>query len=252
MFDIYIGIDYSGAQNPVSRLKTLQVYAASPRHAPKKVLPPCDKQPLRWTRKKIAEWLIQKSQNDELFIAGIDHAFSMPSSYLARYRLANWDDFLDDFCKHWQTDKDDARVDDFRKHNKRIGDKSEFRLTEKWTSSAKSVFEFDVPGQVAKSTHAGIPWLRHMRQRSGDKIHFFPFDGWDIPKGKSVIAEVYPSLFSQRYPIEVRTTDEHDAYSVARWLSDADQSGFLSRYLRPALTDDEKRIARKEGWILGL
>jgi hypothetical protein len=33
------------------------------------------------------------------------------------------------------------------------------RLTEERAGSAKSVFHFDVQGSVAKSTHAGIPWL---------------------------------------------------------------------------------------------
>jgi hypothetical protein len=33
--------------------------------------------------------------------------------------------------------------------------------------SAKSVFNFDVQGSVAKSTRAGIPWLRFIRQRLG-------------------------------------------------------------------------------------
>ena len=44
--------------------------------------------------------------------------------------------------------------------------------------NAKSVFHFDVQGSVAKSTRAGIPWLRFIRQRLGARIHFWPFDGW--------------------------------------------------------------------------
>jgi hypothetical protein len=34
---------------------------------------------------------------------------------------------------------------------------------------------------VAKSTHAGIPWLRFIRQRLGQRVHFWSFDGWEIP-----------------------------------------------------------------------
>jgi hypothetical protein len=41
------------------------------------------------------------------------------------------------------------------------------RLTEQRAGSAKSVFHFDVQGSVAKSTRAGIPWLRFIRQRLG-------------------------------------------------------------------------------------
>ncbi len=38
------------------------------------------------------------------------------------------------------------------------------RLTEERAGSAKSVFHFDVPGSVAKSTHAGIPWLLYLQR----------------------------------------------------------------------------------------
>jgi hypothetical protein len=54
------------------------------------------------------------------------------------------------------------------------------RLTEERSGSAKSVFHFDVQGSVAKSTHAGIPWLRFIRQPLGKRVHFWPFDGWDV------------------------------------------------------------------------
>lgn len=94
----------------------------------------------------------------------------------------------------------------------RVGSTAEFRLCEQWTSSAKSVFQFDMQGSVAKSTHSGIPWLRFLRERMGDRLFFWPFDGWRPPDGVSVIAEVYPSVFRNRYPKNGRTPDEHDAY----------------------------------------
>ncbi len=47
---------------------------------------------------------------------------------------------------------------------------------------AKSVFHFDVPGSVAESTQAALPWLRLIRRlRLGARVHFWPFDGWDFP-----------------------------------------------------------------------
>jgi hypothetical protein len=54
-------------------------------------------------------------------------------------------------------------------------------LTEKHAGSAKSVVHFDVQGSEAKSTHAGIPWLRFIRQRLGQRVHFWSLDGWEIP-----------------------------------------------------------------------
>ena len=57
---------------------------------------------------------------------------------------------------------------------------------------------FDVQGSVAKSTHAGLPWLRHLRRECKRSVHFWPFDGWGIPEGSSVVAEIYPSLWTRR------------------------------------------------------
>jgi len=126
------------------------------------------------------------------------------------------------------------------------------RLTEQRAGSPKSVFHFDVPGSVAKSTHAGIPWLLFIRQRLGTRVHFWPFDGWDVPAGRSVIAEVYPRLWSHSFAPEGRTADQHDAYSVARWLSQADHTDALVGFLNPVLTARERTVAEVEGWKLGV
>ena len=134
----------------------------------------------------------------------------------------------------------------------RLGSSRWRRLTEERAGGAKSVFHFDVQGSVAKSTHAGIPWLRHIRQRCGPRVHFWPFDGWIVPKGKSVIAETYPALWSRSFPREDRDSDQHDAYCIAAWLSRADRDGSLTFYLRPGLRPQERAIAEVEGWILGV
>jgi hypothetical protein len=126
------------------------------------------------------------------------------------------------------------------------------RLTEKWTSSAKSVFQFDVQGSVAKSTHAGIPWLRQIRSQVGERVHFWPFDGWEVPGRKSVIVEVYPAIFKNRYPREERNADQQDAFLVARWLSESSARGILKQCFQPALTESETGAANLEGWILGI
>ena len=125
-------------------------------------------------------------------------------------------------------------------------------LAEERGGGAKSVFHFDVQGSVAKSTHAGIPWLRFIRQRLGDRVHFWPFDRWDIPTGRSAIVEVYPALWSRGFARERRTGDQHDAYSIAAWLSRADRDGSLAAFLNPSLTAPERTQAQVEGWILGV
>ena len=85
----------------------------------------------------------------------------------------------------------------------------------------------------------------------GDLVHFWPFDGWQVPKDKSVIAEVYPSIFRNRHPRENRTADQQDAYAITRWLTEMDERGALGLYFSPPLTDEERQVADLEGWILG-
>ncbi len=114
------------------------------------------------------------------------------------------------------------------------------------------MFAFDIQGQVAKSTHAGIPWLRRMRTELGGNLHFWPFDGWEVDGTKSVVAEVYPSIFRNRYPRGDRTVDQQDAYATARWLQETDGLDALGHYFRPPLSDEQARVAELEGWILGI
>lgn len=253
-FSLFVGIDYSGAEAASSRIKGLQVYAASA-GAPERVLAEADadKRHWKWSRQGVAEYLAALVEAGTPFLAGLDHCFSFPQSYFDRYRLASWDTFLDDFVIHWPLHRPHLFVDLIRDHSpQRIGATGEFRLCERWTSSAKSVFQFDVQGQVAKSSHAGIPWLWHLRRAYGDRLHFWPFDGWSLPEGKSVLAEVYPSVLRNRFPRDDRTTDEQDAYAVARWLQETCQGGHLDHYLHPPLTEAERELASREGWILGI
>ena len=253
-FSSYIGIDYSGARAAVSRLPGLRVFKASHYSEPARVPSPAGGN-RNWTRKEIAHWCLEQINTDDPVIIGIDHGFSFPTSYMERYRIESWDRFLDDFQEYWPTDGDEITVAFCREGNKRSGDPNDLRLTENWTAGAKSVFRFNVQGSVAHSTHAGLPWLRFIRQNanSDHRPHFWPFDGFEIPPKQSVIVEIFPSLFRKRYSKrEVYTADDHDAMCVAQWLKDMDGRGLLSTYFNPPLTDEERKIARLEGWILGV
>ena len=59
-------------------------------------------------------------------------------------------------------------------------------------------------------------------------------------------------MWNSSFAREGRTPDQHDAYSVARWLSRADHGGSLAAFLRPALGPAECVVAEVEGWILGV
>jgi len=255
-FTRYIGIDYSGAVTPTSSLKGLRIYLAQG-DAPAEEVPPPPSPRKYWTRRGIAEWLAERLAEDVPTLVGIDHGFSFPLRYFEVHHLPpDWPEFLEDFQRHWPTDDDNTYVDFVRDgtHGNgadRMGNSRWRRLCEE-RCRAKSVFQFDMQGSVAKSTHAGIPWLRYLRQQLGERVHFWPFDGWDIPAGRSAVVEVYPALWKHTYALEGRTPDQHDAYTVATWLREADHDGRLQVALKPDLMPPERAVAEVEGWILGV
>lgn len=255
-FERYIGIDYSGAETPDKSLKGLRIYDATKDQAPVEVLPPAGARKY-WSRRGIAEWLVAELSSGPATLVGIDHAFSFPMRYFEENALAaDWSLFLEDFHQHWPTDEKNMYVDFVRegrygKGMERMGDSRWRRMAEE-RSRAKSVFHFDVQGSVAKSTHSGLPWLLYLRRQLGQRLHFWPFDGWAPPAGRSVIAEVYPALWNRIYPIEDRDSHQQDAYSVARWMRQADADGSLETSFHPQLGEAQRKVALVEGWILGL
>lgn len=255
-FDRYIGIGYSGAETPNASLKGLRVHMASGDAPAREVAPPPSPRKY-WTRRGIAEWLAERLAKDVPTLVGIDHGFSFPLRYFEAHHLPpDWPAFLDEFHHHWPTDADHTYVDFVR--NGSCGDGAARTGNPRWRRlceercRGKSVFHFDVQGSVAKSTHAGIPWLRTLRQQLGPRLHFWPFDGWDIPAGHSAVAEVYPALWKRAYAPENRTPDQHDAFTVATWLRQADRDDRLQQTLHPNLSPPESGISQVEGWILGV
>lgn len=235
----------------------MRLYVASPAHAPAEILPPPSPRKY-WTRRGLAEWLVEELRAGPPTLVGIDHAFSFPLRYFETHLIPpDWPAFLADFQRHWPTDDDHVYVDFVRDglHGNgaaRTGETRWRRLTELRSRTAKSVFHFDVQGSVAKSTHAGIPWLRFLRNALGSRVHFWPFDGWIPPAGRSVIAEVYPALWSRSFASDDRSPHQHDAYSVAKWMMHADEAGWLDGCFQPQLSSAERSVAEVEGWILGL
>jgi len=257
VFARYIGIDYSGASSPTASLRGLRMYAASSGSAPTEVQPPPGRRRY-WSRRGVAEWLAARLSEDIPTVVGIDHNFSFPRQYFDAHHLPHdWPAFLEDFQRHWPTDGDDVRVDDVRtgrlgNGSVRQGNSRWKRLTEIRSGSAKSTFHFDVQGSVAKSSHAGLPWLLRLHRQLRGRVHFWPFDGWRVPTGRSVVAEAYPSLFRKEFPVAGLTPDQHDAYAVAAWMKAADRDGRLATCLDPPLDASERDLAAIEGWILGV
>lgn len=81
-----IGIDYSGAETPTASLKGLRVYLADGDELRVEVPPPPSSRKY-WTRKGIAEWLVERLTEDVPTLVGIDHGFSFPKRYFEVHGL---------------------------------------------------------------------------------------------------------------------------------------------------------------------
>ena len=287
-FERTIGIDYSGAGEPSSHQEGIRAYITEGGGMANEEYLSKSNPNLAWTRPDLAKRLInildKGIKEGTQTIVGIDHAFSFPKRYFEKYKLKpNWDKFLADFHNHWPTDEypvHSLRTDgngNPRKDLARRGRVCWFRETEEWCNeagySAKSVFlfarkKYSVRGQVATSTHAGLPFLLQIRNSfPKSKLHVWPFDGWKVPQGKSCLVEAYPSLYVDDYkkdkkcpqkpelPKKDRTwKDRRDAYAVAMWLRDMDNDkGELQSYLdlESQLPKEALERAKYEGWIIG-
>lgn len=248
-FQQYIGVHYSGRKGPGERVRELRVFTAHEDHEPYPDTNPDDAEG-RWSRRELAEWLRAKLEGEETTIVGIDHAFSFPQSYMERNNLKSWDEFLDDFEGFWPTDRFSVR--ELLPGNPRTGDPDEHRLTGRWTAFPRSVFAFDIQDSPARATHAGLPWLAYLRRSGGERVHFWPFDGFAVPAKRAVVAEVRPARFRHRYPKDGLNKEEQDAWSTCAWLQERDQLGLLRPYFTPPLATAEQEQARLEGWILGV
>jgi len=78
-FARYIGIDYSGAQTPIASLKGLRVYLAADDAPPGEVTPPPSPRKY-WSRRGIAEWLVERLAECAPTLVGIDHWFFIPAA----------------------------------------------------------------------------------------------------------------------------------------------------------------------------
>lgn len=253
----YVGIHYSGAETPTSGLKGLRVCSATPEEATVEVSPPAG--PSRyWTRRTLAQWLVEVLSEGPATLVGIDHAFSFPLRYFEAHGLApDWPGFLEDFRLHWPTDADDMYVDFVRDGLRgdsalRSGSTRWRRLTDRRAGSTRSVFQFEGHRSVAKATHAGLPWLLNLRERVLDCVHFWPFDGWVPPAGRSTVVEVIRPMCEKVLTSSNRTGPTHDAGLIATWLRESDRAGRLSSAFVPALSGAERARAQVEGWILGV
>jgi hypothetical protein len=126
------------------------------------------------------------------------------------------------------------------------------RLTEERAGGAKSVFHFDVQGSWRNPPMPAFPGCASSASGSAPASTSGRSTAGTFRAGRSAIAEVYPALWSRGFAAEGRTCDQHDAFSIAAWLSRADRDDSLAAFLNPDLWPPERTMAQVEGWILGV
>ncbi|MDI4647664.1 hypothetical protein [Cohnella hashimotonis] len=276
LFDIYIGVDYSGAGLPAKAIPGLAVVKAEGGDPPAVVRNPHHPQG-RWSRSAVHGYLMSElAQTDRRAFVGIDHGFSYPLSELAYYGLQTWDDFLAWLSLNWDTRE--RSVDDCKKRGAPYRNANSLRLAEaRYAVGASSVLDLDrsyghMTKTVSYSTHAGLPWLAELRQRADrGRVRCWPYDHIHVsesgeanvrPVDGHVVAEVYPKICKERLAYRFSPPDarggstlsahEIDAFAVAEWAQQRDREGALAPYFRlETLTPHELRTAALEGWIVG-
>lgn len=133
-FQRYVGIDYSGRDEPTGGNPAILVYEASAAADPVAVRPV---EARDWSRAALAAWLVEQMKSCQRLIVGIDHAFSLPREKMGNG--ATWNDFLIAFREVWRTDARPVTKVAIAQAYPDCG--KLLRLTEQWTSSAKSAFD---------------------------------------------------------------------------------------------------------------
>jgi hypothetical protein len=200
-----IGISESitPAQRRRNRASRACAFTWPDRNRPPTEVPPPPSPRKYWTRREIAEWLVGRLSEKQPTLVGIDHGFSFPLRYFDEHHLPHdWPAFLDDFQRHWPTDDQYTYVDFVRDGLRgngatRCGDTLWRRVTEV-RAGAKSVFQFDVPGWVAKSTHAGLAlatiYPLASAQRALLAFRWLACAGGAISRGRSLSISLEPQL----------------------------------------------------------
>ena len=236
-----IGIDYSGAETPTSSLKGLRVYLAEGDAPPVEVLPP--PRPRKyWTRRGIAEWLVERLAEDTPTLVGIDHGFSFPLRYFEAHGLTpDWPRFPRRFpapladrrgshlCRFRPRRRARQRRGAHRQCPLAAADRGARRRREVGVSFRRA----GIGGEIHPCRHslAAVhpPAARDRVSISGRST------AGTFPPGARRSPRSIRRCGAAASPTRAARADQHDAFCIAAWLSRADRDGSLAGFLKPDL-----------------
>lgn len=260
-FTRYIGIDYSGAGLPDQGVSGLRVFETDARGGARELR--LDGAGRRaWSREEVRLWLVEQLASGPPTLVGLDHAFSLPRAKVRAAGIRSWAGLLGHFLSTVRTQerrvevaRNDRKCRSLLKAASKAPLEERYRLTDRRTPGAKSVYNYVGPG-VAHSTMAGIAQLALLRRELSKRrvpVCFWPFDPVPPEPGVSMVVEAYPALCNRQVArLPEHSGGQHDARSLALWLRECDRDGRLEVYLRPPWTERERAEVRMEGWIFGV
>ena len=122
----------------------------------------------------------------------------------------------------------------------------EKRAVEAVVPGAKTLWQLAYGGAVGSQSLVGLAALSRLRARWGAEMQVWPQEtGFRLPETGNLLVEIYPSLWPPA-PHEIK--DAGQVMATATALRTASPDWFTA----PGAQPDAERIAREEGWILGV
>lgn len=217
----FIGIDWSGAENPG---RGIQMAECSKGDSVPEIVSNNGKS--SWRRMEVLNWLIQRHNNGERFVAGFDFAFAYPycdmGAYFPEHRntprnVESLWNLVDSICN-----PGDFYGGPFYKPPPFCGYllyqtytgwnyKDRMRITDNLCSgNPTSVFQCLGAESVGIGSIAGMRMLHHIKTNLNKDFQIWPFEKEN--NGRSVIVEIYPTLF---YRLAGQNTRNHETMNNA-------------------------------------
>jgi hypothetical protein len=246
MFDSFLGIDWSGAKG--ARLKGLQVAECRAADCAAPVLLDGPQRGGLWRRRDVLELLAGRVATGERVLAGIDFAFAYTHHDVGAY-FPKFTGTPETAADLWRfVDGFGAEDDDFygaqiyapgspvRDHYMAPNWKGrQYTLRQRVTelackdqhTSPHPVFKCIGAANVGTGSLAGMRMLHHLRQRLGNRMRVWPFDG--VRPDGPTICEIFPRLYFKRAGQDPRAW--RDEATIDAVLSAYRADGYRGRVL---------------------
>jgi precorrin-8X/cobalt-precorrin-8 methylmutase len=291
MFDCFVIVDWSAANQPKTGRDSIWVCAADREASERLVANP----PTRHAATHLLRELLAKaSGRGERVLLGFDFPFGYPVGFARRLGLngappwrAVWDEIAARLTDH--ANNKNNRFELAAEFNRRVSDRAfpfwgcpvgfahdflgpkhhnghaadglaEKRLIDTWMVGAQPCWKLAYTGSVGSQVLTGIPVVRALRDEPAwaEGARIWPFEtGLRAPTDAQIVfAEVWPSWWRKQIRREYGPpNDRAQVRTVAQIFAAADRSGELATWCAgdPGLDAGQRRVVEtEEAWTLGV